>query len=265
VLSSDELDACAELAGILASTAIDAIADRRPAREEIATKTGPADWVTATDLAIERHVRGAVDEQFPAHRVVGEEYGTSGAHDPPATWYVDPLDGTTNFVHGLPWSSFSLAVADDAGPAVGLVADPYRREVLAAVRGRGARLGGDLVRCSDARTLVGGIVLTELVSQSLWPGLAELMAGLAAQGCVTRILGSNALSLASVGAGRTLACVLGAFGPIDCLAGTLIAREAGARVLSLSGSDTPQEGEPFLCVAPGVADALLELWKPAVG
>jgi fructose-1,6-bisphosphatase/inositol monophosphatase family enzyme len=263
VLSEAELDACAALADELAAWAIDRIAGQRPAPDQIATKTSAADWVTETDLAVERTIRAAVRDRFPEHRLVGEEYGASDAENAPATWYVDPVDGTTNFVHGLPWSSVSLAVVDDAGPAVGLVADPYRREVFSAVRGRGARLGGEPVRCSDAETLVGGIVLTELTAQSLWPGLAELMAGLAAQGCVTRILGSNALSLASVGAGRVQATVLGAFGPIDCVAGTLIASEAGAHVVSASGSEPPEEGEPFLCVAPGVAEALLELWEPA--
>jgi fructose-1,6-bisphosphatase/inositol monophosphatase family enzyme len=263
VLNEAELDACAVMADELVTWAIDRIAGERPAPDQIATKSNDADWVTETDLAIERHIRAAVRDRFPGHRLVGEEYGASDEEDAPATWYVDPVDGTTNFVHGLPWSSVSLAVVDEAGPAVGVVADPYRREVFSAVRGRGARLGGDPVRCSDADTLVGGIVLTELLAQSLWPGLSELMAGLAAQGCVTRILGSNALSLANVGAGRVQATVLGGFGSVDCLAGTLIASEAGARVVSPSGSDPPAEGEPFVCAAPGVAEALLSLWEPA--
>ncbi|HEY1370520.1 MAG TPA: inositol monophosphatase family protein [Gaiellaceae bacterium] len=262
MLSEAELDACAALADELAAWAIERIAGQRPTADQIATKTSAADWVTETDLDVERHVRAAVRDRFPSHRLVGEEYGESDAEDAPATWYVDPVDGTTNFVHGLPWSSVSIAVADEAGAAVGLVADPYRREVFSAVRGRGAWLAGEPIRCSDSETLVGGIVLTELLAQSLWSGLPELMAGLADQGCVTRILGSNALSLASVGAGRVLATVLGGFGPVDCLAGSLIAGEAGARVVSPSGSNPPEEGEPFLCSAPAVADALLSLWEP---
>jgi len=263
VLSEPELDACAALVDELAAFAIDRIVAERPRADQISTKTSAADWVTETDLAVERHVRDAVRERFPGHGLVGEEYGASEADGAAATWFVDPVDGTTNFVHGLPWSSFSVAVVDDAGPAVGAVADPYRREVLSAIRGRGARLDGRPVRCSDAETLVGGIVLTELTMQSLWPGTAELMGACAARGCVTRIMGSNALSLASVGAGRVLATVIGRFNEVDCIAGSLIARESGARVRSRSGADRPVLGEGLLCVAPGVADELVQLWEAA--
>jgi myo-inositol-1(or 4)-monophosphatase len=262
VLSDADLDACAELLDELAAFAAMRITAERPRADQISTKSSLADWVTETDLAVERHTRAAVLDRFPGHRVVGEELGGSGAENPAATWYVDPVDGTTNFVHALPWSSFSLAVVDEAGPAAGVVVDPYRREVLSAVRGRGARLDGEPVRCSDATTLTGGIVLTELLAQSLWPGMQELMASLAAEGCVTRIMGSNALSLASVGAGRALATAIGAFGPIDCFAGMLIAHEAGARVFSArNGSSlSPAVGEGVLCAAPGVAVQIRLLW-----
>lgn len=256
MLSDAELDACEALLDELAAFAIERIPAERPRPDQIATKTSAADWVTETDLAVERHVRVAVLERFPGHRVVGEEYGESGADEPAATWYVDPVDGTTNFVHGLPWSSFSLVVVDGEGPAAGVVADPYRREALTAVRGRGARTGGAPLRCAGATTLTGGIVLTELQGQALWPGTGALMAALAERGCVTRIMGSNALSLASVGAGRVLGAAIGALGSIDCLAGILIAREAGARVTTTGGSGALVEGEPVVCTAPGVADEL---------
>jgi myo-inositol-1(or 4)-monophosphatase len=245
VLSPAELDDCEQL--------VERIVSERPRADQISTKTSDADWVTETDLAVERHVRETVQARFPGHRIVGEEYGeTDGAS---ATWYVDPVDGTTNFVHGLPWSSFSIAVVDDEGPAVGAVADPYRREVLSAVRGRGARRNREPSRCAGSESLVGGIFMTELTMQSLWPGQSTLMASLAKRGCVTRIMGSNALSLASVGAGRASATLIGKFGPIDCHAGTLIARESGARVIF--------EREGVLCAVPGVADELLGLWEAA--
>lgn len=260
MLSDAELDECAALAEELGAFARDRIVARRPRPEEIATKANAADWVTETDLAVERHVREAVLRRFPGHRVVGEEYGASEADRPPATWYVDPVDGTTNFVHGLPWSSFSLAVVDDQGPAAGVVVDPYRGEAIAAVRGRGATVDGVPSRCSAAETLEGGIVLTEMSAQSLWPGMTELIARLAEAGCVTRIMGSNALTLASVGAGRALAAVIGAFGPIDCLAGALIAQEAGARALSPTGPHDLTAGAPLLCTAPGVAQELFSAW-----
>lgn len=254
MLTVEELDARAELVDELARWAIDRI-PRRPGRDEIATKTSDADWVTETDLAVERHVRELVRERFPNDRIVGEEFGATDENDARATWYVDPVDGTTNYVHGLPFSSFSCAVLDDGGAAIGVVADPYRGELLSAVRGRGARRNGEETRCVETETLTGGIFLTELTMQSLWNGMTTLMGLLAQAGCVTRILGSNALSLASVGAGRALATLIGEFGPIDCHAGTLIAREAGAAVRF--------EGDSVLCAAPGVVDALVELVREA--
>jgi myo-inositol-1(or 4)-monophosphatase len=252
VLTDAELDARAALVEELARWAIDRIPNR-PAQDEIGTKTSAADWVTETDLAVERHVREAVHERFPDDRIVGEEFGATDEADARATWYVDPVDGTTNYVHGLPWSSFSCAVVDSDGTAIGTVADPYRREVLSAVRGRGALRDGEPTRCSAADSLVGGIFLTELTMQWVWEGLPILMKRLSDAGCVTRIMGSNALSLASVGAGRAVATLIGEFGPIDCQAGMLIAAEAGA--------DVRLEGTSVVCAAPGVVDELLELYR----
>jgi fructose-1,6-bisphosphatase/inositol monophosphatase family enzyme len=256
VLTDAELDGCAALMEELAVQAMERIVAVRPSPDQVGTKSTPADWVTETDLAVERLAREAIAERFPAHRIAGEEYGISGDETAPATWLIDPVDGTTNYVHELPVASFSLCVSDEAGPAAGLVADPYRREVLAAVRGRGASKNGGPTRCSEATTLMGGIVLTELTGQTLWAGMTELMAALAAAGCVTRIMGSNAFSVSSVADGRTLATVIGRFNPGDCLAGALIATEAGA----LLPWGDPVEGRPFLCAAPGVVDELLRLW-----
>jgi myo-inositol-1(or 4)-monophosphatase len=261
VLTPAELEACAELMHEVAVRAMDRIVAERPRDEQVGTKSSPADWVTETDLAVERFVRDAIGERFPTHRIVGEEYGASGEDDAPATWLIDPVDGTTNYVHGLPWSSFSICVSDGEGPAAGLVADPYRREVLSAVRGRGALLNGQPVQCPDATSLMGGIVLTEMSAQSVWDGMAELMEALAGAGCVTRVMGSNALSVASVGTGRAVGAVIGHFNAGDCLAGALIARESGARVLARS--DPPADGETMICAAPGVVDELLRIWPTA--
>lgn len=254
MLTGAELESRIAVVEELARWAVERIVSVRPKADEISTKSSAADWVTETDLAVERHVRYVLRERFPDDRIVGEEYGATDADDPPATWFVDPVDGTTNFVHGLPLSSFSIAVRDENGTAAGAVADPYRGEILSAVRGGGARSNGTPIRCADTETLVGGIFLTELSMQSLWPGQAALMEELAAAGCVTRILGSNALSLASVGAGRALATIVD-FNLVDGQAGTLVASEAGASVRF--------EGTGVLCAAPGVADEVARLWKEA--
>jgi myo-inositol-1(or 4)-monophosphatase len=256
VLTDAELDDCLGLAGEVALRAMERILAERPRADQMGTKKTAADWVTETDLAVERLVRDAITARFPDHRIDGEEYGVSGDDDAPATWLIDPVDGTTNYVHALPVSSFSLCVADEAGAAVGLVADPYRHEVLSAVRGRGALRNGHPTSVSTARSLMGAIVLTEYSAQSLWHGMVEAMQALADAGCVTRIMGSNAFSISAVAAGRCVATAIGGFNPGDCLAGALIASEAGA-VLPWG---VPTEGSPFLCAAPTVVDELLAVW-----
>jgi fructose-1,6-bisphosphatase/inositol monophosphatase family enzyme len=262
VLTDSELDACHDLAVRSARQAAELIRSRPPGL--VSTKADPADVATELDVAIERAVRDAVHGRFPGHRVIGEELGADAPSASPvaATWYVDPVDGTTNLAAGIPWCSVSLAVADDAGPAVGVVADPWRGRMYAAVRGRGATCDGVPVRCRDARGLDGAVVLTELAGHRPWPGQFELITRLSQSYTTVRVMGSSALSLALVGAGHATAAVLGSHDPIDDLAGILIAREGGAVVCGRLGGEPGPDG--VLAAAPGVADLVRAAW-PAGG
>lgn len=266
MLDERELGRASGLVAELGRWVIGEVGRRRPTAAELATKAHAADWVTSVDVSLERRVREVLAKEFPDHVVVGEELGGTDPPDGGPRWYVDPIDGTTNFVHGVPGYSFSLAVADEAGLAAGVVAAPFTGELFSAVRGRGAWLDGQRLECSPAKTLVGGIVLMELAGYRLWPDLAEVMVRLEARSCVTRVLGSSAYTLASVGAGRAAAACLGGCHPIDCAAGVLVAKEAGARVITGRGVDRvfPRDRtarQPGLAVAaPGVAEEILEIW-----
>src|SRR5690606_35568940 len=124
-----------------------ATGDRDPANAT--TKAHPVDWVTSVDQAVERHVRQELVARFPDHQVVGEEYGATArpaGGAPAVTWYLDPIDGTTNYVHGVPWVAFSLAAADERGAVVGVVADVHRGEVFSAIRGGGSFRNGEPIR-----------------------------------------------------------------------------------------------------------------------
>ena len=265
ILTDAEVQRCLEAILELAGFATDTMRREHPAGADVWTKSHAADWVTAVDLAIEAHVRDRLGTWFPGHGIVGEEYGVSAARDAGGpVWYCDPVDGTTNFVHGLPWSSFSLAVADGDGLCVGAVADPHRQEVFSAVRGDGARVNGVPVTCAQASTLTGAIVLTELEGTRLWDGMTDMAGALSDAGCVTRVMGSSALTLASVGAGRAAAAVFGTVHPIDVAAGVLVAREAGCVTRASRRVDPVLGGEPsasraaFVAGAPGVVDAVLD-------
>lgn len=260
VLGDEELNACLAVALDLAGQACKRIAEGSPGPDGVYTKAHDADWVTDADRSIEDRVRQVLLGRFPDHQVVGEERGASPESPRGVSWYVDPIDGTTNFVHGIGWSSFSLGLLDEAGPAVGVVADPYRGEVFHAVRGRGAYLNGTRVHCTDTRTLTGQVLLTELGAVRVWPRLPGMLRALEAHRCATRIMGSSALSLASIAAGRAVAVVLDRYSVWDVLAAALIATESGAVLRGRSGDqgDLPMGG--LIAVAPGVADVAWRAW-----
>lgn len=259
-LTDVELDHALDVALRLAQGAAVTMRETFPNAGQITEKANSADLVTVVDLAVEEWVRAELARVFPRHQVRGEEFSNSPHSDRELVWYVDPVDGTMNYVHRLPWSCFSLALADRSGPLVGVVADPWRNEVFSAVRGRGARLSGAEIHCSGATKLSAGVLLTELAGVHPWPGMFEMLGSLAVGGCGSRVLGSSALSLAYVGAGRCVGTVLGDYHSWDVMAGVLIARESGALILSRSGQEEALPRGGLLAVAPGVAQATWQAW-----
>lgn len=252
-----------ETACELARWASEEVAAGRPGA--ISTKANAADLVTETDQRIERRIRDTIAERFPGQVVVGEEYGGDPATDGAPTWYVDPIDGTTNYASGLPWCSISLALVDADGPAMGVVADPARGEVFSAVRGGPALCNGAPVRCrEDATTMAGEVVVTEWAAYRPWPGMMAFLERLSDRMCTTRIMGSSALSLTSVAAGRAVGGVIGSYQPIDLLASVFIASRAGATVLAGDGTPSLFPSSGGICVAaPGLADELWHAWTDA--
>lgn len=259
------LDAVLTVARELGQWAIDYASSRDPG--QISTKVNAADIVTEVDLAVERHIREVVGKRFVGYGFVGEEMGGTASPGVPC-WYLDPIDGTTNFANRIPWNAFSLALVVDDTPLVGVVADPWRGELFEAVRGHGAKLNGEplVIATSEsaADPLSGKVVSTELAAHLAWPGMLEMLATLGARHCTMRIMGSGTLTLVGVAAGRGVGSVIGSFGPIDHLAALLIVSEAGGTVLSSSGEQTlfPSSGG-ILAAAPQAADTLYELWQDA--
>jgi fructose-1,6-bisphosphatase/inositol monophosphatase family enzyme/glycerophosphoryl diester phosphodiesterase len=254
-----------EVANELARWAIDFT--RSADRGTISTKANPGDLVTEIDVAVERHVREVIAARLPGHLVVGEEMG-GHAEDGVPCWYLDPVDGTTNLANFLPWTAFSLALAIDRTPLVGVVADPWRGDVFEAVAGHGARLNGNALSLEpagdDRMALAGKVVATELAGHLPWPGMLELLAELGTQHSIMRIMGSATLTVVGIAAGRGAAAVIGTFSPIDHLAGALIVREAGGVVLDASGRPDafPAEGGVLLAT-PGAADEVYGMWSRA--
>lgn len=225
----------------------------------------PADWVTTLDEEIEDGLRARIGARFPEHGIDGEEQGLQPGEP---VWLIDPLDGTTNFVAGLPFVGVSLAVVAGGNVAVGAVADPARASLLLAVAGRRPSLNGEEVAVSAADEVAGGVVLTELVGSTAWPGIGRFCALVsAAHGCV-RLCGSTSLSVAAVATGVARATVLADYGHLDTAAAALAAASAGA-VLFGPPSETvlpvmPVEGlEGLVVAAPGVSAEILTLYQRA--
>lgn len=215
----------------------------------------PFDWVTDTDRTLERHTRRVLAAEFPGCPVVGEEFGSDhGAVDAPMRWVVDPVDGTANFVAGLPWCAYSLALVDGDGPAVGVVADPGRGQIYAAARGRGFRANGAPVPPSPVSRLAGALVCAEDPDAGFLDRCRAAHAGV-------RVLGSAALAITQVALGHAAAAVLTRYHEWDVAGALCLATEAGALVLDRDGHDTPMPEGGLLVVAPRVADQMCALWR----
>jgi myo-inositol-1(or 4)-monophosphatase len=255
-----------EVAGRLANDATDVIMATTGRGAHPDTKDSPFDWVTDTDRILERHTRRVLASEFPGIPVVGEEFGADhGADVAEYRWVVDPVDGTANYVAGVPWCAYSLALIDASGPVVGVVADPYRAQIYAAARGRGARANGKPIKLIDRASPAGAIVCTELARSGPWPGMGEFIERAAAAHAGVRVLGSAALSIAQVALGHASAAVLHSYHEWDVAGSVAMAIEVGAVVLDRRGAGTALPADGILVAAPGVADEVMAWWQKAAG
>jgi myo-inositol-1(or 4)-monophosphatase len=226
-------------------------------RISVATKSSRTDMVTEMDRASEQLIARELLTARPEDGIVGEEgsarTGTSGLR-----WVVDPIDGTTNYLYGFPGWSVSIAAEDDGGVVAGVVVDPSHRDVFSASRGGGARRNGEPIRCSTQTVLAETLVATGFNYQAdQRRRQAEILVALLPQVRDIRRMGSASLDLCSVACGRVDAYYERGVSWWDIAAGSLIAAEAGAVVLSLD--DGPVTGDSVMASAPGVAASLREL------
>jgi myo-inositol-1(or 4)-monophosphatase len=204
-------------------------------------KKGEIDLVTEVDIAVERYFRALVAERFPGHRVLGEELQESDAERKPVPgycWVFDPVDGTTNFAHGLPIFCASLGLEIDGRVEIGAVYDPSRRELFTAERGQGARLNGVPLRVSDTSAVSEALLVTGFPYDIRQNGeeILGLFGHFVQRSRAVRRLGSAALDLCYVAAGRLDGYWEATLKPWDTCAGALIVEEAGGRVTTWDGS-----------------------------
>ncbi|MCG5213937.1 inositol monophosphatase family protein [Streptosporangium sp. KLBMP 9127] len=250
----------AALAEEIARETGDMLKAKRPARPEVLqTKSSPTDVVTALDRAAEELIRMRIKQARPGDAVLGEEGGATG--DGAVRWIVDPIDGTVNFLYGLPDWAVSIAVEVDGVAVAGVVNVVPRGEVFTASLGGGAWLAGERLRCNTGVPLAGALVATGFGYIPARRAVqAQVLAQLVPQVRDVRRGGSCASDLCSVAAGRVDAYYERGPEHWDYAAGGLIATEAGAVIGGLNGK--PANPGLTLCASPGLFEELHDLLVP---
>ncbi|GAB2929592.1 inositol monophosphatase family protein [Nonomuraea fastidiosa] len=233
------------------------LAKRPTMSREIETKSSPTDVVTALDKASEALIRERITAARPGDRILGEEQGEApGESD--VRWIVDPIDGTVNFLYGLPDWAVSIAVEVAGEVVAGVVNVPARGEVYTAARGEGAWLGGERLHCNTGVPLPQALIGTGFgYAKARREVQGEVVAKVLPRVRDIRRGGSCAIDICSVAAGRLDGYYERGVNKWDFAAAALVATESGARIGGLHGR--PIGPEFALCAAPGLFEELHDL------
>ncbi|MCH7528279.1 MAG: inositol monophosphatase [Candidatus Marinimicrobia bacterium] len=243
---------------------------RRFRRLEGVRKKGQVDLVTAADLESEAAIVGRIRQAYPHHAIIAEEGDYQQTGPSQYRWVIDPLDGTTNYVHGWPIFAVSIGLQVNNKTVLGVVLNPAQGEEFVAVKDRGATLNGEPIQVSAVDSLQEALLVTGFPydhdrvfykSFDLFKELYGLCQGI-------RRLGAAALDLCYVAAGRFEAFYEANLHPWDICAGDLICREAGGLVTDWRGGRLPFSGERILA-SNGLIQAellaALSRWGPDAG
>ena len=223
---------------------------------------GAQDWVSEADRKVESFIRERIAEAWPDDGIVGEEHdGTAGTSG--FTWVIDPIDGTTNFLNGMPTWAIVLAGVSTGMTQLGVVHDPIYGETFSALRGSGSKLNGQRVRVTEGKSLDEGTVGVGYSNRIKPENVTAIVNALVVHGTMFNRNASGALSLAYVAAGRLLGYVEEHMNAWDCLAGQLLVTEAGGVVEDQNADEMIREGGRVIAGAPQVFDELKSIATPA--
>jgi myo-inositol-1(or 4)-monophosphatase len=232
------------------------------------------DLVSEADMASEKVILEAVAENFPEHRVLSEESGWSSDDTSAPTWIVDPLDGTTNFVHGIPQFAVSIGVAVRGKVEFGVIFDPCKNDVFTAARGRGARWNGTRCQVSDRQGLEGALIATGFPFKAhrlLDPYLA-IFKDVFLRCKAIRRPGAAALDLAYTACGLFDGFFEFQLSAWDAAAGSVLVEEAGGTITDMNGGADFLDSGNIVAGTRGVHRELShvvahhhEVWSRALG
>ncbi len=212
------------------------------------SRKGPADFVSTADLKAEKSLREDLAHARPDFGFLMEESGAAEGRDPRRRWIVDPLDGTTNFLHGLPHWAISIAVEENQAIIAALVYDPIKDELFTAERGQGCFLNDRRLRVSSRRKLSEAVFATGIPFKGLegHERFLEELGGVMAVSAGVRRWGTASLDLAYVAAGRYDGFWERGLQPWDFAAGILLVREAGGMISEMNGREMQVESPSLL-------------------
>lgn len=230
------------------------------------SKKAENDFVSEVDRRAEQAIIRTLHKAYPDHAILAEESGTHEGND--YEWIIDPLDGTTNFVHGFPHFAVSIALRHKNRLEQAVVYDPMREELFTASRGSGAQLNGKRIRVTERRGLEGALLGTGIPFREehmvyMEPYL-QMMQALIPGSAGIRRAGSAALDLAYVAAGRLDGFWEIGLNPWDMAAGVLLIEEAGGLISDLTGKASHLQSGDVVAANPRLFKAMLQKIRPFV-
>lgn len=227
------------------------------------SRKGPGDFVSAADRKAEEVLRDALMKARPGYSLVLEENGIIEGTDKSHTWHIDPLDGTSNFLHGVPHFAVSVGLEREGQIVAGVIFDPIKDELFVAERGKGAYLNNRRLRVSGRQDMADALVGygTPYLGRGSHPRLLRELGAVMAVAGGTRRMGSAALDMAYVACGRLDAYWERDLQTYDFAAGVILVREAGGFVTSADGAAEPLAPRSVACGNEGLHRELVAILK----
>ena len=222
------------------------------------------DYVTEVDRAVEKEIIYHLRKAYQDHSFYGEESGLTEGKNADYQWIIDPIDGTTNFINGIPHFAISIACTHKGKLTHGVVLDPIKREEFTASRGKGAALNGRRIRVSERKSIAGALIATGIpfndkTMNHIQPYLRSMEEVLQQQSAGIRRMGASSLDFAYVAAGRYDGYWEMKLQPWDMAAGILLVQEAGGFVSDFKGGNDMMESGNVVCAANKVFKALVSI------
>jgi len=224
---------------------------------------GTQDWATNADLEVEQLIRSRLAMRFPGEAIVGEEQGHSGSHVQQDTWVIDPIDGTTCFLLGLPQWCVVLTYVINGKPVVATIYHAMQDELFSATLGGGTYLNGVPVRVAESTSVTEGLIAVGVAQVADPDKSAQFIAELVRSGGMFVRVGACALALCYVASGRLMAAYEPWVCPWDDLAGMLLVQEAGRLTNPYAKTIIVDKRRPVLAACPGIWNAVEPLLRTA--